>query len=145
MRFIAFVRGSYFHLSKMNQSLKGQKTKGWEPLFKMTVSIHDSGTVTIKPSAFSWVYTVQAKRQFSTEEWSLQHSSVFLGLSVCESWYFRSQHGSTRGVRLTTVIVLCWSRLPQPWDWTMKYSKMPGLREGGLWQCNVKCETIEHL
>lgn len=85
-------------------------------------------------------------RAFSTdEEWALQHSSVFPGLSVSESWYFGSQHGSTRGVQLTTVIVPRWSRLPQPWDWTMKYLKMPGLKEGGLWQCNVKCETIEHL
>lgn len=108
--------------------------------------VRDSASPTIKPLARVSFCIQATERGFSTEEeWSLQHSSVFPGLSVCESWYFGSQHGSTRGVRLTTVIVPCRSRLPQPWDWTMKYSKMPGLREGGLWQCNVKCETIEHL
>lgn len=43
----------------------------------------------------------------------------------------------------------CNCAVPKPpspaWDWTMKYLKMPGLRERGRWQCNMKCERIEHL
>jgi len=39
----------------------------------------------------------------------------------------------------------CNCAVPKPWDWTMKYLKMPRFREGGLWQCNVKRETTEHL
>ncbi len=143
----SFVRGRlwYFFQKFLSRTLKGSQARKVGNHFARSneVSLQDTAAATIKPSAFSCVHT--GRRWTAEEEWSFQHSSVFPGLSVCESWYFGSQHGSTRGVRLTTVIVPCWSRLPQPWDWTMKYSKMPGLRGGGLWQCNVKCETTEHL
>lgn len=143
-----FVTGwfCYFFFQKLHSNFNGLPArKVVEPLLdqmKCRYKILQPPQLNHQPSPVC----AEPETGLSTEEeWSLQHSSVFPGLSVCESWYFGSQHGSTRGVRLTTVIVPCRSRLPQPWDWTMKYSKMPGLREGGLWQCDVKCETIEHL